>query len=180
MILLLTNLFMEKENKIITKSERLYIRHITFNDEFDLFKIYSDKDVMKFRGSAAFENLDDVRKMIQKTINQISLKSEFRFAIVENETNNLIGTFLYKVIESTKCEVGYSLGKNYWQLGYGFEVLNSMLTYLTNLGYENIIATTKKENIASIKLLAKTGFVLKKTEDKDDLNLFEKKITSTK
>jgi [ribosomal protein S5]-alanine N-acetyltransferase len=168
---------METENKIRTKSKRLYIRLITFNDELDLFKIYSDKDVMKFRGSAVFENLDDVRKWIQKTIDQISLKSEFRFAIVEKETNNLIGTFLYKVIELTKCEVGYSLGKNYWQLGYGFEVLNSMLTYLTNLGYENIIATTKKENIASIKLLAKTGFVLKENEHKDDLNLFEKNLT---
>ena len=169
---------METENKIIFKAKRLYIRHITFNDEFDLFKIYSDKDVMKFRGSAAFENLDDVRKMIQKTIDQINLKCEFRFAIVENETNNLIGTFLYKVIDSTKCEVGYSLGKNYWKLGYGFEVLNSMLSYLKNLGYEYIIATTKKENIASIKLLTKTGFVLKQTENTNNLNLFENKLTN--
>ena len=167
---------MEIENTIINKTDRLYLRHITFKDELKLFKIYSDKDVMKFRGSAAFENLEDDRKMIQNTIDQINLKSEFRFAIIESDTNNLIGTFLYKVIETEKCEVGYSLGKDYWKLGYGFEILNSMLDYLKNLGYENIIATTKKENIASVKLLTKTGFVLNESEKTDNLFFFEKAL----
>jgi [ribosomal protein S5]-alanine N-acetyltransferase len=173
----------DDETKRITfwiEAPAYYFEITKHGNEINLFKIYSDKDVMKFRGSAAFESLDDVRKMIQRTIDQINLKSEFRFAIIENQTNNLTGTFLYKVIEPTKCEVGYSLGKNYWKLGYGFEVFNSMLTYLKNLGYENVIATTKKENITSVRLLTKTGFTLKETEYKDGLNLFEMNLSQTK
>ncbi len=164
------------ESTIIVKSERLYLRYLDFSDQAALFAIYSDKEAMKFRNSAAFENPEDAKRMIEKTIEQIEKKNEFRFGIIESGTNELVGTFLYKIIDETTCEVGYSIGKNYWKLGYGYEILNAMLNYLKEIGFKNVIATTKKENTASIKLLTKTGFTLNVNESNKELNLFEKDL----
>lgn len=165
---------MGTENKIIAQSERLYVRNLHYDDQAKLFNIYSDKEAMKYRSTPAFESLEDARKMIDKTIEQIESKKEFRLGIVENDTNELVGTFLYKIMDKTTCEVGYSLGKAYWKLGYGYEILNTMLHYLNEIGFKNIIATTKKENAASIKLLTKAGFQLSANQHIEELNLFEK------
>lgn len=59
------------EDKIIIQSERLYLRHLNYSEQATLFTIYSDKEAMKFRSSAAFESFADAKKMIKKTIEQI-------------------------------------------------------------------------------------------------------------
>ncbi len=149
---------MPTENNIIAQSERLYLRHLNFDDEVALFNIYSDKEAMKYRSNAPLENVDDAREMIQKSMEEIDKKKEYRFGIIVKATNELIGTFLFKTMEETKCEVGYSIGKKYWKLGYGYETLNTMLDYLKVNGFKQIIATTKKRKCKFYKTINQSWF----------------------
>lgn len=154
-------------------TERLVIRDLKIEDKVRLFEIYSDKEAMKYRGSAPFNNLLEVEDMLQKTFQNIELNKEYRYAVDVKEPNELIGTFLIKIIANKVCEVGYSLDKNYWGLGYGGELLQEMLNYLTSIGHETIIATSRKENLASKKLLEKVGFIIVSDKETDALCYFQ-------
>jgi [ribosomal protein S5]-alanine N-acetyltransferase len=160
----------------IATSERVYIRQLNFSDQAQLFNMYADKEAMQYRSTAAFESIEEARQMVEKAIEGIEKGNEYRFGIVEKETKELIGTFLYKVIEETKCEIGYSIGKQYWNRGFGYEAIQIMLTYLQQNGFKTAVATTKKPNTASTKLLIKSGFLQTTNKQNEELNWFEKEI----
>ncbi|WP_395078075.1 GNAT family N-acetyltransferase [Flavobacterium sp.] len=145
---------------MITENEKLLIRELTQNDVNVIFELYSDKEAMKFRGSKPFENIEEAILMIKKVTENIKNGTEYRYAIIEKLSNNLIGTYLITPITNLNCMVGCSIGKNYWRLGFGLEVMTLMLEYLKNLEFKHIIGLIKKENIPSIKLVEKMKFRL--------------------
>lgn len=97
--------------------------------------------------------------MLAKTFQDRETQTAYRYAVDCTATCTLIGTFLVKNLAQGSCEIGYSLGRKYWGAGYATELLAAMLEYLQAEGMLSIIATTKKENTASVRLLEKTGFV---------------------
>lgn len=157
----------------ITVSERLLIRYLVLEDKNALFEIYSDKEAMKYRGSKPFESLEEVQQMLQDTNEKLIAQTEFRYAVIEKETNFLIGTFLYKNSINNQCEIGYSIGKAYWKKGYGTELLNLMIPFLKEKGFDRLIAFTKNGNEASISLLQKVGFKRNQNKSQDGFNCFE-------
>lgn len=164
------------DTAIITASQRLYFRAINTGDRDDLFRIYSDKEAMQYRGSKHLEHIEDADAMIAKTLRDYSSGGECRWAIVEKDSELLIGSFLYKTISETACEIGYSIGRNFWGQGYAQEALNQMLVYLKQMGYSQIVATTKTDNTASSRILEKAGFSLVLRNYLDASLEFEKKI----
>lgn len=150
---------------MITATTRLYLRTISPTDRDAFFRIYSDKEAMQHRGNAPLETLEDADRMIAKTLRDYGSNGECRLAIVETASDQPIGSFLYKTLSETSCEIGYSIGREYWGRGYGLEAVQAMQAYLRQMGYHVLLATTKTENIASSRLLQKAGFDLV-SEDK--------------
>jgi [ribosomal protein S5]-alanine N-acetyltransferase len=161
---------------MIIENEKLLIRELIENDAKIIFELYSNKEAMKFRGSKPLENNDEAIKMLKKVAENIKNKTEYRYGIIEKETNNLIGTYLITPITNIECMVGCSIGKKYWRLGYGFEVMMLMTTYLQNLKYKKIVGLIKKENSPSIKLVEKMNFVLVAQTEKPEFYKYEKAI----
>ena len=161
---------------MIIENGKLLIRELIQNDVKVIFELYSDKEAMKFRGSKPFENIDEAEKMLKKVAENIKNGTEYRYGIIEKETNNLIGTYLITPITNIECMVGCSIGKKYWRLGYGIEVMMLMSEYLRNLKYEKIVGLIKKENIPSIKLVEKMNFVLVEQTEKPEFYKYEKEI----
>jgi ribosomal-protein-alanine N-acetyltransferase len=161
---------------MIIENRKLLIRELIPNDVKVIFELYSDKEAMKFRGSKPFENIDEAEKMLKKVAENINNGIEYRYGIIEKETNNLIGTYLITPITNIECMVGCSIGKKYWRLGYGIEVMMLMSEYLRNLKYEKIVGLIKKENIPSIKLVEKMNFVLIEQTEKPEFYKYEKEI----
>jgi ribosomal-protein-alanine N-acetyltransferase len=161
---------------MIIENRKLLIRELIPNDVKVIFELYSDKEAMKFRGSKPFENIDEAEKMLKKVAENINNGIEYRYGIIEKETNNLIGTYLITPITNIECMVGCSIGKKYWRLGYGIEVMMLMSEYLRNLKFEKIVGLIKKENIPSIKLVEKMNFVLIEQTEKPEFYKYEKEI----
>lgn len=162
---------------MIIENEKLLLRELTEKDVTVIFELYSDKEAMKFRGSKPFENIDEAEQMLKKVAENIKNGTEYRYAIIEKETSNLIGTYLITPITTIECMVGCSIGKKYWRTGYGFEVMMLMSEYLRSLKYEKIIGLIKKENIPSIKLVEKMNFVLIEQTEKPEFYKYEKVIS---
>lgn len=161
---------------MITENEKLLIRELTENDVNVIFELYSDKEAMKFRGSKPFDNIDEAIIMLEKAAENIKNKKEYRYAIIEKKSNELIGTYLITPITNVNCMVGCSIGKKYWRLGYGIEVMILMSEYLKNLNYEKIIGLIKKENIPSIKLVEKMNYKLIEQTEYPKFYKYEKDI----
>lgn len=161
---------------MITENNKLLIRELTKNDVAVIFELYSDKEAMKFRGSKPFENIDEAVVMLDKVAENIKNETEYRYAIIEKSTNELVGTYLITPITSVNCMVGCSIGKKYWRLGYGVEVMTLMSDYLKTLNYEKIIGLIKKENLPSIKLVEKLNYKLIEQTNHPEFYKYEKEI----
>jgi [ribosomal protein S5]-alanine N-acetyltransferase len=73
-----------------------------------------------------------------------------------------IGMALLKDVDPRKgeAELGYWIGRPYWGLGYATEAAAAALTHaFAELGLESVLAVTLEANPASLRVLAKLGFV---------------------
>ena len=161
---------------MITENEKLGIRKLTKTDVNVLFELYSDKEAMKFRGSKPFENIEEAIAMLDKVAENILNETEYRYAIIEKKSNEVIGTFLITPVSDSDCKIGCSIGKKYWRMGYGMEVMLLMSEYLKNLKYKKLIGLIKKENIPSIKLVQKLNYAFVEQMNYPNFYQYEKEI----
>ncbi|MBW3518765.1 GNAT family N-acetyltransferase [Flavobacterium sp. NKUCC04_CG] len=143
-----------------TQSENLFIRKLEHKDVESFFSIYSDIHAMKFRETPPTLSLEEARQSIEKAHREFAEKTAFRFAVIDKKTDALMGTFVYRPKDLETVEIGYSLGKNYWNKGYASELVCIMLTYLRKKGFRQIQAWTAQDNTASQRVLIKNHFVL--------------------
>jgi len=164
-------------NYIHFKSERLATANLTQADATALFQIYSDKEAMKYHGSAPMESIEDVYAMItaQLTTHPIS---KLRLGIRLTANNQLIGTLLLVWNTKTReCEVGFSFGKDHWGNGYGQETLAMMEEKLSAVDrVQTIKAWSNRENQASIRIFEKAGFSVIEQNEHPQSYLFAKRI----
>ena len=65
-------------------------------------------------------------------------------------------------------DTGIALGPDYVGRGYGKQILRLLLDYVTSLGGEKFIYTTRAANTASIALALSCGFTYDRSEQKQD------------
>ena len=100
---------------------------------------------------------EDADIWINKNINEKDNGTDFCYAI-ENNGELTGGIGLHKKYEHS-AEVGYWIGEEYWNRGFGKQALNKILDFGFNkLNLQRIHAHVFEENIASEKLLLKCGF----------------------
>ena len=88
-------------------------------------------------------------------------KDAYIFAIREKENLKLIGAIgLHLDLANRKAEIGYWLGKSFWNKGYVSEALQKVLKFgFEELKLNKIYASHFLHNPASGKVLEKNGFV---------------------
>lgn len=111
------------------ETERILLRHWQESDAEVLFKYASDPDVGPRAGWPAHKTIEESLEVIRTYFN-----NDTTWAIVLKETNEPIGCMGYYTHESSNipigendCEVGYWLGKPYWNKGICTEALKLML-----------------------------------------------------
>ena len=97
----------------------------------------------------------------QQKINPGDVGKSFVFAIVEKETDQLVGDFNITVDGefSSNLEVGLTLSPFFQHRGLGYEVNISVLNFVFDeLGIHRVFAITDSKNIAAHKQLEHIGF----------------------
>ena len=127
------------------ETERILLRYWEESDAESLFKYASDPDVGPRAGWPAHKSVEESREIIRTFFH-----NETTWAI---ETSNI-------PIGENDCEVGYWVGKPYWNKGICTEALRQMLDYCINeKHFENIWADHFTGNPASGRVMEKCGFV---------------------
>jgi ribosomal-protein-alanine N-acetyltransferase len=144
-------------------TDRLLLRELTSVDTQTLFTIHSDADNMKWFGSNPIKTLEEAEGLIQLFSKwRESPNPGTRWGIVRHADGMLVGTCgLFKWNREWKrSTVGYELAPSAQGHGYMREALTSVLAYGFNeMQLNRIDASVHPENIASVKLLNKLGFM---------------------
>jgi ribosomal-protein-alanine N-acetyltransferase len=144
-------------------TERLLLKEITENDAQTLFEMRSDQDLMKYIDRPKPDSIDDIYDLIQKMKTMKSKGEGISWGIFKKEQPDLkIGNIgLYRIIaEHYRAEIGYMLNTANHQQGIMYEAILKVIEFgFMQMNLHSIEANINPENIASRKLLEKTGFV---------------------
>lgn len=151
-------------------TERLNLRRITMADDKEVFFQRSDKGMNAYVDNPPCQSIEEARAWIEKIDKIIANNEGVNWGVCLKDNEKLMGGFCYWNLspEENKAEIGFSIYPQYQNKGYMNEVLQTGLKYGWEvMELDSIEAYTHPENKASIRVLEKNGFTLKKEQPTD-------------
>lgn len=145
----------------ILESERLMLVEIKEEHSDDIFRIFSNNEVLKYYGMSPFTQVDQAQNIIKSFSKNFMEKRSVRWGIVLKDTSEFVGTVGLNnlLLSSKRTEIGYDLIPAYWRKGIITEAVEAVIQYcFKELNLYRIGAVTFPENEPSYKLLLKLGF----------------------
>ncbi|WP_406686374.1 GNAT family N-acetyltransferase [Rossellomorea vietnamensis] len=145
----------------VFETERLVLRQIAMEDVGFLYELYTSLDVLRYFGMSPIESKDVAISMVENYEKHLESGGPMRWAIVEKESNKMIGTCGFHGISKAykRCEIGYDLHPGHWGKGIMGEALSPLLHYLfSEKGMIRIGAVIVPYNKASARVVEKLGF----------------------
>lgn len=82
---------------------------------------------MQYRESKPIESINQSELFIKKVLEDISENKKYRYAIIEKQSNALIGNFIYTLVGTQVCKIGCSFEKKHWNKGYASELIKELI-----------------------------------------------------
>jgi [ribosomal protein S5]-alanine N-acetyltransferase len=145
----------------VLETDRLIFRQFHKNDAAQLFKIRSNPQVMEFMDAIVLKSEADAKVLLKSFHAEFKIKKGITWAIVEKQTNQLIGSFGFWKLFKNHCraEIGYSLLPEYWGKGLMAETFKALIEFGFNqMQVHSIEANVNPENQKSKQLLERVGF----------------------
>jgi RimJ/RimL family protein N-acetyltransferase len=146
--------------KIILETERLLVREYVEEDAEAFFKLNSDPEVLRFVPDKALLNVEQARQiLIDHPIADYRKHGFGRGACVLKSTGEQIGFAGLKYLEEFgEVDVAYRFLPKYWGQGLATEAALASVRYgFADLDLKQIIGLVMPKNIASVRVLEKTG-----------------------
>jgi len=143
------------------ETTRLRLRYFTLEDLDDLFRLYSDPEVMRYLSPRTREQ---TQASLRKHIKQWQENNFGMWAAIHKASGQMIGRCGLGFLENTpEVELGYVFDKHYWNRGIATEASVATLEYgFGEVKLEQIVAIAKPENIASVCVIEKVGMKYQK------------------
>lgn len=139
------------------KTERLVLNELTPIDAEFIFELVNTAAWIKFIGDRNIKTTEDAVNYIHKILSN----PDINYWVVKLSDQQIavgIITFI-KRDYLDRHDIGFAFLPAYTKQGYAFEAALAVLTdMIKHKAHSTILATTIKENEASIKLLKKLGF----------------------
>lgn len=141
------------------------LREQSLDDTSAFYEYYSAPDVSQYILAASPNNLTDAMNEIHYCRNLFYHKSGVYWSIARKSDNRMIGAIgLYINRHHNRAEICYDLHKDYWRKGIMSRAIKAVMDFAFNeIDLARIEAVTVKENIASMGILKKLGYVYEGT-----------------
>jgi len=145
-------------------TDRLLLRELTTDDAAFVLRLVNQPSFVANIGDKGLRTLADARRFIMdgSWTNQ-ERPGHGQFLVELKEGGEPVGIcgLLYR--ESLDVsDVGFAVLPEYWGRGFAFEAAEAMVEYgHSELGINEIVGLTSRENTASIKVLEKLGMEFK-------------------
>lgn len=147
------------------ESERLYYRFFTENDHAFMEELLKDKKVCEYLPGPEIYPDEVIKRVLDYYVKSSNSEDPYQniFLVIEKETQYPIGYAGIQIVkEFNKYEIFYGFSPAAWGKGYGTESSMRMRDLAGELGLKELIALADIYNIASQKILEKTGFIIRK------------------
>ncbi len=147
------------QGTVTLKTSRLTLRKFNIEDAPEMFENWAnDDEVTHYLTWAPHGNVDITKEILQAWIDQYDNPFTYNWAIVLNETNDLIGNISaskYDPKVKAVC-VSFCEGKDWWGNEYMPEALRAVISYLVHEeNIERVFVSFDKDNENSIKTVEK-------------------------
>jgi ribosomal-protein-alanine N-acetyltransferase len=146
--------------KIILETDRLLLREFVEGDAEAFFRLNTDPEVLRFVPDKKLESVDQARQLLLDHPIADYRKYGFgRGACILKSTGEQIGFAGLKYLEELgEVDVAFRLLPACWGRGFATETARASVRFgFTKLGLGRIIGLAMPENLASIRVLEKTG-----------------------
>jgi RimJ/RimL family protein N-acetyltransferase len=142
------------------ETTRLILRPFTLGDARDVQRLAGDREIASTTLNVPHPYEDGMAEQWIGTHQEKYERGELvNFAIVRRVDNALIGAIGLRINQQhTHAELGYWIGKPYWNTGYGTEAARAVVAYgFERCGLHRIHASHLTRNPASGRVLQKIG-----------------------
>jgi ribosomal-protein-alanine N-acetyltransferase len=140
------------------KTPRLTLRPLADSDVDALFTIFSDAEVTAYWSSVPLADRAAAEELLASIR---SAQDLMQWGITRTGEDRVIGTCTLFAINlpHKRAEVGYALGRAWWNQGIALEAVSGLLHHaFDDLGLHRIEADVDPRNAASLRLLERLGF----------------------
>lgn len=174
---------MNHKGTMILETERLILRKLKLEDAEEVFKTWtSDEEVSKYMTWTTHKSIEDTKQWLKEETENYKNIDYYNWGIMLKETGRLIGSIgsFFRKAEDNRYEIGYGVGKEYWNNGYTSEALKRVMNYLINdIKIKRFVCGHAKLNPASGAVMQKVGFKYVKDdyyESFDGTKKYERKV----
>ena len=165
---------------MILETERLILRRWEESDAEDLYKYASNPDVGPIAGWPPHQSVEESLDVIKNVLN-----GKGAYAICLKEDGKAIGAIELKLNGHTdmtekddECELGYWLGKPFWDQGLMPEAAREILCHaFADIGMSKVWCGYYEGNAKSKRVQEKVGFKYQWTTEGVDVPLMHEKRT---
>lgn len=143
-------------------AEGLILRKIELSDLDNLYDIYSNENLFKYRPGDAKKNITTVKNMISHFERDFGKKKTIFLGICIEASKELVGvTEIYDLDEKVNLvSVGYTLNEKYFGKGIATKTVSMLIDYLFNvIDVNRIQAEVMPVNVKSQNVLKRNGFI---------------------
>ena len=143
------------------QTRRLILRKLRMEDVYEYYeRLFGDADVSRYMLFEPHQDISESLESLQRKLDKYEQETFYCWGVTRKEEDSLIG--LVELLrfdeQSSSCSFVYMLGCNYWNLGYGSEVLTAVFRFaFEELGVERITADHMSANPASGGAMRKAG-----------------------
>jgi len=140
-------------------STTIVIKRFRPSDEQLFCDFFDDPEVIRYLPA---NSKKDYKTLFHKTFEDYQKGFMGRWGVYDTANGDFIGNCVLRILaeDESAMEIGYSIGKKYWGMGLGSEIVSALVKYtFSNTQHGDLTALTHPDNIASQKVLEKAGFV---------------------
>ena len=151
----------------LINTERLVLRQLQDGDAEAMFYGWcNDPEVAKYVTWNPHVNIEETRAILNMWIKEYDNPNTFRYGITLKDKGTLIGSIDVVGYVDDCPEIGYSLGRKYWNKGYMTEACKAFIEVLKQAGFKKIVIEAEVANIGSNRVIEKCGFIFSHRETK--------------
>ena len=147
------------------ETARLVLRKPTPTDAEAVFQRYaSDREVTKFLSWRCHQSIEETKAFLECSEREWTQWASGAYLIESREHAKLLGSTGLHFETPIIAFTGYVLAKDAWGNGYATEALTAIVELARTLSVRRLRASCHVENIASMRVLEKCGFVCEKPD----------------
>lgn len=144
----------------VLTTERLVMRRPLLSDAADIHEYASDPDVTRYMEWRTQIDIGQTVEFLETCETRWESGEEFCWAITTKPMSRALGAIACRV-RGHMVDIGYVINRKVWGRGYATEAARAVSEWTMSLpGVYRVWATCDAENLASVRVLEKTGLLL--------------------